>query len=270
MKKITIILFILFCSTCFAQKDSSFRLLKKIAIEATDLDIDNLDNLYILTNTDQLKKFNAAGDSVGVYNDVRKFGKLYSFDVSNPLKVVLFYKDFSSVVLLDRQLSVRNTVDLRKQNIIQASTVGISYDNNIWVFDAVENKLKKIDENGELLLETADFRTIFSENFVPQKIIDQDNSVYLFDSSYGVIQFDYYGSLQKKHALPRWQNIVVHKNNLIGILNNGFAVYNTSSLMQQQYQFPSSFGSFNQYIIGNTKLFTRSKDSVNIYSFRLY
>ncbi len=270
MRKFIFILSVFFSLHSFAQKDSSFRLLKTINLQTTDFALDNLDNLYILTNTDQLKKFNSVGDSTGVYNDIRKFGKLYSFDVSNPLKLVLFYKDFSSVVLLDRQLSVRNTVDLRKQNIIQASTVGISYDNNIWVFDAVENKLKKIDENGELLLETVDFRTLFSHDFVPQKILDQDNSVYLYDSSFGVIQFDYYGSFQKKHALPKWQNIAVHKNNIIGIYNNGIAVYNTSNLMQQQYQFPSSFGSFNQYIIGNTKLFTRSKDSVNIYSFRLY
>lgn len=270
VKTFAFLLFAFLNSICFAQKDTSLRLIKSISIEASEIAIDNLDNFYILTNNDQLKKYNAGGDSIAVYNDVRRFGKLYSFDVSNPLKVLLFYKDFSTVVLLDRQLSFRNAVDLRNQNITQASTASISYDNNIWVFDAVDNKLKKLDENGALLLETVDFRTIFSENFVPQKIIDKDNSVYLYDSSFGVIQFDYYGSFQKKHALPNWKNISIYKNNIVGFYNNGIAVYNTGNLMQQQYQFPSSFGSFNQYLVGSTSLFTRSKNSVNIYSFKFY
>ena len=256
------------CTSAAAQTDTGFRLIKTIPLIASDIAVDNLDNLYILTPGDQLKKYNAAGDSVAVYNDVRRFGKLHSFDVSNPLKLVLFYKDFSTIVVLDRQLAIRNTIDLRKQNIAQASTVSIAYDGNFWVFDAVENTLKKLDENGTVLFKTADFRNLFSESFIPQKIIDHNNALYLFDPSFGALTFDYFGTLQKKHALPQWQNFSVVKGNLVGVNKNALMVYNTTNLMQQQYQFPSSFGSFNQYLIGNTKLFTRSKDSVHIYSFR--
>ncbi|MBD0332705.1 MAG: hypothetical protein ICV66_08615, partial [Chitinophagaceae bacterium] len=60
-----------------------------------NLGVDNLGNLYVVTPTDQLKKFNSNGDSISVYNDVKRFGKLHSLDVSNPLKIILFYKDFS-------------------------------------------------------------------------------------------------------------------------------------------------------------------------------
>lgn len=272
MSKIVTIIFLLFINTvCFAQRDTSFRLLKTISLSAADFAVDNLENLYILTQTDQLKKYNAAGDSVAVYNNVRRLGKLHSFDVSNPLKPLLFYKDFSTLVLLDRQLSLRSMIDLRRQGIIQVSAAAISYDNAIWLFDAVENKLKKIAENGEVLMETADFRNLFSDAFVPEKILDYNNSLYLFESASGVLQFDYYGTFQKKFILPDWQNIAILNKSIIGITNNGIALFNTSNLMmQQQYQFPSSFGSFNQYLIGNTKLFARTKDSVNIYSFRFY
>ncbi len=256
-------------ATCFAQPDSSFRLLKTIPLAAADMATDNLENLYLLTSTDGLKKYNAAGDSVGVYNDVRRFGKLHTFDVSNPLKPLLFYKDFSTIVLLDRQLSLRSTIDLRKQNILQVSAASLSYDNNIWLFDALENKLKKITDNGTLLFETADFRTIFDEAFVPQKIIDYENSIYLFTPLSGVLQFDYYGTFQKKHLLPDWQTFALLNKNMTGITAKGIAFFNTASFTtQQQYQFPSSFGSFNQYLVGNAKLFARSKDSVSIYSFK--
>jgi hypothetical protein len=42
--------------------------------------------------------------------------------------------------------------------------------------------------------------------------------------------------------------------------------YNTSNLMEKQYQFPSSFGSFQQYFIGNAKLFALGKDGLHVYS----
>jgi hypothetical protein len=72
------------------------------------------------------------GDSVAIFNNVKKFGKISTIDVSNPLKVLLYYKDFSTIVVLDRLLATRNTIDLRQQNIFQVNAIGQSYDNNIW------------------------------------------------------------------------------------------------------------------------------------------
>ena len=271
MNKIVLSFLLLLYQPLAAQTDTSFRLVRSINLVSADFAVDKLENLYVLTTGDQLKKFSSAGDSMAVFNDVRRFGKLHSFDVSNPLKPLLFYKDFSTIVLLDRQLSLRGSIDLRKQNIIQVSAAARSYDNNIWLFDALDNKLKKVGENGTLLLETPDFRTIFSEAFVPEKIIDHDNSLYLFAPGLGVMQFDYFGTFQKKFVLPQWQNISLLQKNLIGTTSGSISLFNTSNLMMQhQYQFPSSFGSFNQYLIGNSQLFARTKDSINIYSFRFY
>ncbi|HEY1114127.1 MAG TPA: hypothetical protein VGE66_11230 [Chitinophagaceae bacterium] len=266
----------LFTTICFlwlstlsrAQGDSVFRLLRTIPVTAVDMAVDNLNNLYLLTPSDQLKKYNAQGDSVSVYNQTKRFGKLFSIDASNPLKLLLYYKDFSTIVILDRLLSIRSTIDLRQQNITQASAIGLSYDNNIWVFDALENKLKKVDEFGVTLSESIDFRTVFPQAFVPQRIIDYNGSVYLYDPAQGVAIFDYYGTLQKKLPIRGWQNLSVLDKQIIGTDNRHIYTYYTNNLMERQYQFPSSFGSFSRYLIANTQLFALSKDSVNIYSLR--
>ena len=126
-----------------AQKDSSFTLIKTITGDIVEFTVDNLDNIYILNSRNQVKKLNSNGDSVAVYNDVRKYGQASLLDVSNPLKVLLYYKDFATIVVLDRFLNAVNTIDLRKQNIYQAKAIGQSYDNRIWVYDELENKLKK-------------------------------------------------------------------------------------------------------------------------------
>lgn len=269
MKTVFYIFTFLFCTTtAVAQQDSLFQLRKTLKVTGAQLAVDKLDNLYVLSNNEQLKKYSPNGDSIAVYNEVKRFGKLHTIDVSNPLKLLLYYKDFSTVVILDRLLGLRASLDLRRHSIQQASAIGLSYDNNLWVFDALNNKLKKLDEQGNLLMETADFRTLFNSRFQPTTIIDQNNSVYLYDPAVGVYQFDHFGTFQKKHAITKWQNIAVVGKHIIGIAGNTLVAYNTSTLLQQHYQFPSSFGSFSQYIIGNTALFGLSKDGVQVYSFR--
>src|SRR5947209_6034264 len=130
-----------------AQKDS-FTLVRTYEGDIANAAIDNLDNLYIISSEGQIRKFDPNGDSLGVYSQVQHFGNLYSLDVSNPLKLLLFYKDYSTIVVLDRYLAGRGVLDLRRYNILQPAAIGLSYDNNIWIYDEYDNKLKKMDEQG--------------------------------------------------------------------------------------------------------------------------
>src|SRR5436190_11763399 len=115
IKKITISLFfIVLAIVAQAQSDTLFRTLRTITGDIVGFTVDNLDNIYLLSSTNEVKKLNANGDSVAVFNDVKKFGQVTLIDVSNPLKVLLYYKDFATVVILDRFLAVRNIIDLRK------------------------------------------------------------------------------------------------------------------------------------------------------------
>src|SRR5512139_994998 len=134
MKYLTIILLFTGCIKTNAQTDTSFKLIKRIKGDIVAFAADNLDNLYLLNSTDQLKKINEKGDSVAIFNNIRKYGKVAQIDVSNPLRVLLYYKDFSTVVVLDRLLNIRSTIDFRKQDIFQVQAVCLSYDNGIWLY----------------------------------------------------------------------------------------------------------------------------------------
>ena len=164
-------------------------------------DVDNLGNLYVLTIENQLKKYNVKGDSMGVFNDVKRYGKLSEINASNPLRTILYYKDFRTVLVLDRLLNAVNTIDLRRLNIFQVKAVAPAYDNSIWVFDEQESKLKKVGEDGRLLNETPDLRLVLDEAPLPERIFDQNGYVYLYDPAKGIFIFDYYGALKNKIAL---------------------------------------------------------------------
>jgi hypothetical protein len=268
MQKLAIILFIFCCTNTIAQTDSSFQFVKTIKGDIISFSADALDNLYLLSSTNQLKKLNANGDSVAVFNDVKKFGQASLIDVSNPLKVLLYYKDFATIVVLDRLLNARNTIDLRKHNIYQVGAIGQSYDNKIWVYDEVENKLKKIDEEGKLLLETPDFRQLFDKAPTPQKIFDQDQYVYLYDSTQAVFVFDYYGALKNNILITNWQNFKVAGKYIFGSKDGKLFRYGIQNFRMDEWKMPEALVTAQAFNFTSSRLYALKKDLLEIYSIR--
>lgn len=262
----TIVLFLL-ASASFAQKDSAFLLLRTYKGDIASVALDNLDNLYIVSSTGQLKKLNNRGDSVGVFNGIRAHGKLQAIDVTNPLRPLLFYKDFSTVVILDRFLANRSSIDLRRHNVLQPTAIGLSYDNNIWVFDQYDNKLKKLDEAGNSLLETTDFRQLFNQTISPQKIINDNGLVYLADSAQGIFVFDNYGAFKRKIALKNWRTIDIWNGSLVRLGPHEVIVYNPATFLEQSQRFPASFTPYLHSFTTRNQLITFSADSLRIYRF---
>jgi hypothetical protein len=250
----------------FAQKDSAFKFIKFIPGDFSSFTVDNLDNIYLITSGNQLKKININGDSLGIYNDVRTYGQLVSVDVSNPLKILLYYKDFSSIVELDRLLSVLNTVNLRTQNIFSVKAVATSYDNNIWLFDEGDRELKKIDDNGNVLLTTVDFSLLFDSVPSPTQIIDRDGFVYLYDPNKGFYIFDYYGSLKNKIPFLHWNSVDIFDKNIYGFTDSILYQYKLGSLNLVQYALPAAFNNSLQIKPGNNKVYLLKKDGIEIFS----
>lgn len=269
MKRIAhIFLFVLMAASANAQADTSFTLVRTISGDIVDFTVDNLDNIYVLNSRNQVKKFNSNGDSMGVFNDVKRYGQASLIDVSNPLKILLYYKDFATIVALDRFLNVVNTIDLRKQNILQARAIAQSYDNRVWVYDEFENKLKKVDEDGKILLETPDFRLLFGQAPFPQKIFDQDKFVYLYDSTQGVFVFDYYGALKNKILISKWQNFKVAGKYIFGSNNDILHRYEISSFRLDEWKMPEEIYKSKAFNFSSSRLYALKKDKIEIYSYR--
>ena len=230
---------ILFLSVgSFAQEVSAFRVKGSVPGDFSGFAADNLGNIYPITNNNQLKKYNNKGDSMGVFNNVRKYGKLTYIDATNPLKTLLFYKDFRTILVLDRFLNLVNTIDLRKRNIFQVRAIAQSYDNNVWVFDEQDSRLRKIGEDGVLLSETADLRIVLDEAPVPVSIFDQNGYVYMYDPQKGMYIFDYYGALKNKLSLLNWTDVQVIGNNILGRKDGRLLQYTTGTLQLKETVLP--------------------------------
>ena len=270
-KKILIFFLLCFCASVAipvatqAQGDSSFSFLKIVKGNYTNFNVDNLGNIYLITANNQLKKINNNGDSVGLFNDVKRYGSVSSIDVTNPLKILLYYKNFATVVVLDRFLNVRNTINFRKKNILSVQSIATSYDNNIWLFDEQDYKLKKIDEAGNLLQESTDFRMLFDSVPSPTQLTDKENFIYLYDAEKGFYIFDYYGSFKNRLPLLNWDNVAISEKNMYGFSNNKLCSYQLNSLTLKEYQLPVVFKDYKTIKIINGKVYLLKDDGIYIY-----
>jgi hypothetical protein len=263
-----VMVFLLTSKVSFAQNDSNFQFIKTIAGDYSYFDVDNLDNIFLITRNNQLKKLNNNGDSIAVYNDVKKYGNPSSIDVTNPLKILLYYNNYATVVILDRLLSVRNSINFRKQNIFSVQRIAASYDNNIWLFDEQDYKLKKIDEDGKLLQESTDWRMLFDSVPVPEALIDQNQFVYLYDPQKGFYVFDYYGGFKNRYAFLNWNQVAVTAKTLYGFSDQTLYSYTLNSMQLKAFPLPSFFGDYLSIKAMNGKLYVLTTGGIDIYQMK--
>ena len=245
-----------------------FALLRTIRGDMADFTVDNLGNIYVLSQDNQLKKMGANGDSLAVFNDVRRYGKIATIDATNPLKILVYYREFTMIIELDRFLNIINRIDLRNPNlnILQAKAVGLAYDNNVWVFDEQDAKLKRIGDDGSLVDQTTDFRQLFDSTPDPTMIRDQGGLVYLYDPAKGVYAFDHYGALKTHLILPGWQDFDVIDKSLLGRDGGKFYKYQLGTLDMQEEPIPAAYKGASRIRITPTIIYVLKKTGLEIYS----
>lgn len=261
-----LILFSLAASVVGAQNTNPFVWSRTIKGDIVDFRVDNLGNLYLINSTNQLKKVGPQGDSLAVYNDVTSYGIIYSIDVTNPLKILVYYRESSTIIELDRFLNLINTIDLRSLNIFQAKAVGLAYNNNIWVYDDLEARLKQISDDGSLVDQTGDVRQLVDMVPDPSIIADQSGLVYLYDSTDGAFVFDHYGAFKKRISISSWQDFNVIDKIMLGRNNHYFFRYRLSDPDVEQQPIPATYLPALKIIITSGSIYVLKKTGLEIYS----
>jgi hypothetical protein len=249
-----------------AQTDSIYSLTKRIQGDIVDFAVDNLGYIYLVNSDNQVKKLSPNGDSMAVYNDVRHFGKIYFLDVTNPLKILLYQRDFLTIVELDRLLNILNTIDLRNLGIFQAKAIGLAYDNNTWIYDEVDAKLKKVADDGTLVDQTTDIRQFVDRVPDPSSITDQNGLVYLYDSAHGVYIFDHYGAFQKQIQLTGWQDFRVLDKILFGRDRQNFLKYQSGNPDIQKQIIPTTYLPAIKIFITPNSIYVLKQNALEVYS----
>ena len=124
-----------------------------------------------------------------------------------------------------------------------------------------------MDEEGKTLFETPDFRQLFGQAPVPQKIFDQDKLVYLYDSAQAVFVFDYYGALKNKILITKWQNFKIAGKYIFGSNADTLHRYEISSFRLDEWKMPEEIFRSRAFNFSSTRLYALKKDGLEVYSY---
>lgn len=152
---------------------------------------------YYEIYSNQIIKIGKNGQRQFTYSN-NILGEISSVDVSNPMKIVVFFKDFSKVVVLDNTLTEQGGVlDLNEISLEETSLVCTSYNNGVWYYNPVKFQLTRIENTINITNTSANISTLLNKNIQPNFLVEFNNRVYLNDSTQGVLVFDVYGTYLK-------------------------------------------------------------------------
>lgn len=139
-------LFFVACS--FTAVFSQNQKIKASSISRFSVDVDDFSGYDSFGYSYQIKNnvfSKTKGKEVFEYKNV-SLGKITKVDLQNPLKIVLFYEDFNTVVLLDNQLNKVTEINFSLNNTpIIVSAIGMSTQNQLWIFNALNQQISLFD-----------------------------------------------------------------------------------------------------------------------------
>ncbi|MCB0401715.1 MAG: hypothetical protein KDD41_06505 [Flavobacteriales bacterium] len=187
MRLLTIIL-------CFITLPSVGQL--KADFKGNSLATDQFGYYYEVGDT-EIKKYTVSGELYRTYSN-NVLGVIASIDVSNPYKVVVYFRDFTKILILDNFLTPNSEViDLTENDLDQTTLVCRSYNNGIWYYDPVRFELTR--KNPELITtnNSGNLANLLGKNIQPNFIVEYNNELYLNDETNGILVFDLYGTYLK-------------------------------------------------------------------------
>jgi hypothetical protein len=262
--------FLLVLSTALpAQAPDSFQLLLSLPLPLRFATADHLGNLYGITPANRIEKHAPDGRLLAQYSNNRLGTPTY-LDVSNPLKVLVWYPSFGMIQLLDRNLTELGALSLIEAGFPEVRVVASAQDGNLWIYDEIGFKLRKISPEGVPLAESQPMNMTLAQKPALRTIRDDGSWVYAADTLQGALVFNVYGQFQKTYAVSQGQDLYVENTVLINLLASELVFTDVRSFQQRHLGFPPHMRLPNvQCWLGPRRLIVADGTSLRVYAFSL-
>jgi hypothetical protein len=221
--------------------------------------IDAFGNIYVITKN-EIIKYNSKGLLQKKFSTKRN-GKLDMVDVMNPLKILVYFKDFQQIMFLDDQLSEASSVIyIDKLGYEQTSVVCSSTNNSFWIFDKQNNELLRFNSDLKNLVKTGNLKRILDTDINPNFMLEHNNFIYLNSPNQGILVFDIYGTFYKTIPLKNLKEFNVINGDIFYFENQKLIQYQSKYLNTIEKQFSDSL--ITHVYFHNNTIYKLYKDSV--------
>lgn len=196
-------------------------------------------NIYI-TKGNLLEKYDSQGKFLRSYTN-KSFGNITSVDVSNPLRILVFYESFQQIIILDNMLvPSANPVSLESHGYLHTSLISSSHNNGMWIYDKQSFQIIRLDKNYQPISKSQNIVQHVASAVNPSFLLECNNNVFLYDTAIGILVFDIYGSYIKTIPLIGLSGFQVSNNDIIYFKDGKLRSYNIKTLYESEIILPTT------------------------------
>lgn len=208
-------------------------------VSGKQLRVDFLGNCYVVAKDNSIVLITKRGTRF-THNE-KSLGKVQNIDVSNPMRILLYYAEANTIMYLDNTLTELGRVDLSKFNIYgQNTVVGNSKMGGFWVYDPIQQSLKRLDIDGREFTGTQ--LNSNWQSFNTQHLIERDGIIYISSELSGLYTFDINGTYASKFGadLSISENFQVTSSQIIWYSAESIHFLNLNSLAEKKVPLPKN------------------------------
>jgi len=208
--------------------------LKDFSLKAdTFIGVDDFENYYYIQNNTLHKK---TGQQTYTYTNTQ-LGKITSVDLTNPLKILLFYRDFNTVLFLDNKLNELTTsINFTSESFSQQITfVNISSNNNLWLYSLDDNVLQLWNHQTKKIQFTSQPLSFYANGFSAIQQFSTYKNCWVTDEQ-TILKFNEYGTFLETSFIDSYTNIKPFQDGYMYVKNHKLHYLNTMIDLQQTQQ----------------------------------
>ncbi len=214
-----------------------YQFIAKIDTAAKIVNLDNLGNLFVVTPKNEVLKFNPQGKFLWNYTN-KTFGEVSQIDVTDPLRVILYYEGYQQIVVLNNNLSEISKFTFNQNPNQQITLVASANNNGFWVYDQLNRELRKLTNN---FIDDLKSGNIYQRNGFDMQanfMLTDDQYIYINDAKEGVRIFDRFGNFFKTAVVYPKNNFEVNDDEIYFMKDSALMKYNINTYQLSKIDLP--------------------------------
>ena len=258
-----IFLALVFFSFAFIKQEPSKK--QTIKTKLTYFTTDNIGNIYTVKE-DELVKYLTTGKLFTRYSNL-KLGSITTVDATNPLKLLLYYRDFQQLVFLDNQLTTNSEpISLEALGYEQTDLVCASANNSFWIYNKQNNDLVRFNENSKKVASTGNLKQILKTDLKPNFMREHNGYLFLNSPETGIYVFDIFGTFSRVISLKNLKQFEVNEDIIYYQKDSLYCSYNYK-LFEEACKTLPDHAALIDVEYNNSKIYLGFKDSLVVKKF---
>ena len=189
--------------------------------------IDHLENIYII----EKDNFSLISSNSKKEYQNSFFGDIFSADVSNPLRILIFHKEANQIVFINNELSIiGDAISLDEINLIDIAVACASQINGFWIYNILKQRIEFYNSSLQLEHSSLELSQYISSVDDIQEIKMSRELIYLRVKNTGILVFDMFATYIKTLPIKEISSFQILEKSILYSQNNQILIYDFDKL----------------------------------------